>query len=590
MKTLRQKLIIYFSIILLSVTLSLCIYYYDINKNVLETNLISTTENNIEYIHSNMNKLLVRCEKLSDYIYLNRSIGKILVRDYDNQNKDYNNLDLDIMAAYNSLRERVDNETISPYISSILIKGKNGKYIKYGMESDYFMEDKLMKNTWFSENINEQTMRWLGIKKNDAKIRLHEYTIPIVRTVISADTHKTIGWQFISISPNLIAEALEDFEFQKRDILLIYDQQFHCIYSNRGELQGEDISSILTAAEGEKYPMVNYDNKSWIQVSNTSAYTGFTIVQLVNYKVIEQQNKMLVNSTCMVLGVSISLAIFLTFFLSNNLTKPLKRISKKMGQISSGDFTRTKELEGTDEIGILGKGINDLAQNIDELLGKIRKEEALKKELEYKTLQSQVNPHFVYNVLNSIRIMSELQGESGIQKMVTNFGELLKEVSKGVDEYITIEKEFELLDRYIYIQKIRKKGLIRVNYKISASCQNCKILKFILQPLVENAIIHGLEGKKGMGYLTITAEPAGEDMCVMIKDNGVGITAKERAQMFTKETGSGVKYNNLGVKSVKERIQLLYGKEYGVFYESEVGEYTVVKVLLPREKMEDDNV
>lgn len=590
MKTLRQKLIIYFSIILLSVTLSLCIYYYDINKNVLETNLISTTENNIEYIHSNMNKLLVRCEKLSDYIYLDRSIGKILVRDYDNQNKDYNNLDLDIMAAYNSLRERVDNETISPYISSILIKGKNGKYIKYGMESDYFMQDELMENTWFSENINEQTMQWLGIKKNDAKIRLHEFTLPIVRTVISPDTHKTIGWQFISISPNLIAEALEDFEFQKRDILLIYDQQYHCIYSNRGELQGEDISGILTASEGEKYPMVNYDNKSWIQVSNTSAYTGFTIVQLVDYKVIEQQNKMLVNSTCMVLGVSISLAIFLTFFLSNNLTKPLKRISKKMGQISSGDFTRTKELEGTDEIGILGKGINDLAQNIDELLGKIRKEEALKKELEYKTLQSQVNPHFVYNVLNSIRIMSELQGESGIQKMVTNFGELLKEVSKGVDEYITIEKEFELLDRYIYIQKIRKKGLIRVNYKISASCQNCKILKFILQPLVENAIIHGLEGKKGMGYLTITAEPAGEDMCVMIRDNGVGMTAKERAQIFTKETARGVKYNSLGVKSVKERIQLLYGKGYGVFYESEAGEYTVVKILLPREKMEDDNV
>ena len=220
----------------------------------------------------------------------------------------------------------------------------------------------------------------------------------------------------------------------------------------------------------------------------------------------------------------------------------------------------------------------------------MRREEALKKELEYKTLQSQINPHFVYNVLNSIKIMAQLQGADSIYTMVESFGELLKEVSKGVDDKITIQKEFELLERYVYLQKIRKKGLIRTEYQIEPGCENALIIKFLLQPLVENAILHGFERKKGMEIIQISARREGDNLLILIRDNGIGMTEEEISQLFRTNPESKIQYNKIGVKNIQERIQILYGTEYGLSYESEPDRYTIVSVLLPFESKRGEDI
>lgn len=589
MKTLKGKLILYFSSILLSVTLCLCFYYFYMNCRSQKEELIRNTKTNIEYFQGNINKMLFRCEKLSDYIYLNRAVGKVLIRNYEDESKTYYNYDQDIAGAINALMIRIDNDIVSDYIRGITIKGNNGKVIKYGIEADYVNLDSLENQDWFKENVGNHTMQWLPIVKNDSEIREKDYLIPIVRHIISSDTHKSIGWQFISVSPNIIEEAIDNFEFQNRDILFVYDRKGNCVYSNKKELVGVDIHNIVNSWS-EEQEIVNFADQKWIKTDNYSEYSGLTIVQLVDYQVIEDQTKVLFVSTCIVLIITITVAISMTVTLSNNLTKPIKRIMDRMSQISEGDFSQDRELEGKDEIGILGKGINDLAGNVNRLMNQIKEEEAKKKELEYRTLQSQINPHFVYNTLNSIRIMAELQGAKGICDMVIHFGELLKEVSKGVDDKITIEQEFSLVEHYIYLQKIRRKGLIRTEYAVEPGCEKGMIIKFLLQPLVENSVIHGLEGKKGMGFLWIGAKKQGDNLLITIKDNGVGLTREETEQIFTAGNQKGVHYNKVGVKNVQERIQLLYGEQYGLSFESRKGEYTLVKVILPFEKepvMED---
>ena len=132
--------------------------------------------------------------------------------------------------------------------------------------------------------------------------------------------------------------------------------------------------------------------------------------------------------------------------------------------------------------------------------------------------------------------------------------------------------------------------MIRTEYAVEPGCEKGMIIKFLLQPLVENSVIHGLEGKKGMGFLWIGAKKQGDNLLITIKDNGVGLTREETEQIFTAGNQKGVHYNKVGVNNVQERIQLLYGEQYGLSFESRKGEYTLVKVILPFEKepvMED---
>ncbi|MDD3415617.1 MAG: histidine kinase [Lachnospiraceae bacterium] len=588
LKTIKRRLIAYFSIAFLTVSLAICCYYFYMNYRIQEEELIQNVTNNIDYFQSNINKMLMRCEQFSDKIYYDNNIAKVLIRKYVPE-KSYYNIDRDLVDAIGDISLYLDNDIIAKYIRGMIIKGNNGEVIKYGEDADYVNVSELESMEWFRENKTNNYVEWLPMIENTSKVSKIKYQIPIARQIITSYTYKSIGWQFISISPSIIRDTVEDYELQNDDILLIYDSDYNCMYSNKTELFGTNLEDTISAwGENRR---VNYNDQTWFMVKNHSEYSGITIVQLIDYKVFRKQIDLLIKSTSVVILIVLIVIFSMTIVLSNSLTKPISRITGKMKLISKGDFTVDKSLEGDDEIGTLGQGINKLAQSVDLLMKQIREEEAKKKELEYKTLQSQINPHFVYNVLNSVRIMAKLQGADSVCTMVENFGELLKEVSKGVDDKIPLEKEFELTERYVYLQKIRKKGLIRTEYEIEKGCEKCLIIKFLLQPLVENAILHGFEGKKGMEFIHISAHRSGDDLLILIHDNGRGMTEEDIAGLFESNSDEKVQYNKVGVKNIQERIQLLYGPQYGLTYESKVDEYTIVKVILPFEvERGEDNV
>lgn len=586
LKTIKGKLIAYFSVSFLAVMIIICIYYYYTNYHLQEEQLIDSTTANIGYIQSNINRMLMRCEEFSDKIYYDDKITKTLRRDYS-QPKDYYNLDGDLVDAINNISLYLDNDIISKYIRGIIISGNNGNLIKYGEDADYLNIDNLEKMQWFQENKNNSNVEWAAMMENSSPVSRDKYQIPFVRKIISLYTGRNEGWFFVSVSPSIITDAIKDYEVSSGDILLVCDKEKNCIYSTSQDLIGDNVDSIVSLC-ADKNP-INWNDQKWVGVKNYSTYSGFTVVQLMNYRIFQEQSEILKQSTFIVIFIMLIVVFFLIILLSNILTKPLSRIVKRMKVISEGDFSVDRSLEGDDEIGILGKGINQLTQSVASLMDQIRKEEARKKELEYKTLQSQINPHFVYNVLNSIKIMAKLQSADSIYTMVESFGELLKEVSKGVDDKITIVKEFELLERYVYLQKIKKKGLIRTEYSLESGCENGLIIKFLLQPLVENAILHGFEKKKGMEIIKISASRQNDNLLVRIEDNGIGMTKEEIKKLFENDNVEKSQYNQIGVKNIQERIKILYGPQYGLSYESEINKYTIVNILLPFEEKEREN-
>lgn len=580
LKTIKGKLIISLSSVCMLVTMILSLYFFNSNYQAQKKELTEMSSANLVYFESNVNKMLERCSLLSDKIYFNRNIAKVLLRDYYSSQKQ--NLDRDLSEAIRDISDYLSNDIISSYVTGIIIKGKNGQTIKYGVDADYYDIEMLEKEPWFIENRSNSEIKWLPIIENTSEKTVSRYYIPLVRKCISMDGRKEIGWQFITVTSDLVRDAIQDYNFREDEILIVYDSNDTCVYSNKGSIEQENLDQILENYDEEE--LLNYNGQRWYALQNVSEYTGLTFLHLINYRYFENEVKTLYRSSFLAIFMSVSMAVLLTIVLSNILTRPIQRVMKKLELISRGDFSVDESLNGDDEIGNIGRGINNLAQNVEVLMERVREEERQKKEYEYKILQSQINPHFVYNVLNSIRIMANLQGADNISNITENFGGLLKEVSKGVDDKVTVTEEFKLTEKYVYLQKLRRKGLLQCECEIEPGCEHDLVLKFMLQPLIENSILHGLENKKGIGRIRIRANHQDDRLLITIWDNGEGMTSQEIENLMnTRKQPSIGQYNKVGVRNVQERIQLIYGPEYGLCYESEKGEFTKVTVVLPRE-------
>lgn len=214
-----------------------------------------------------------------------------------------------------------------------------------------------------------------------------------------------------------------------------------CVYASTPNYVGRDMSSLSEIVNKEQnFSMYNFNGEKMQAVYSRSEYSGFSLVYMLNYKVIQEQNITITKMMFAIIAITITISLLLTLFLTTNLTDPLTKVISRVKGIALKEYNPVPEIEGEDEIGILGKEINILGSRVKQLINDVKENEKAKKDLEFKVLQNQINPHFIYNVLNSVRIMSEVQKSDGIYNTVTALGELLRETSKGTSDEITIRQ------------------------------------------------------------------------------------------------------------------------------------------------------
>ncbi|NLK87584.1 MAG: histidine kinase [Clostridiaceae bacterium] len=583
LNTLKDKIIVGFSIILALVSFFIIAYYYNYTKSKLEERAVENTQSNIRYLLSNVDKQLAQCSALSDWIFINRNIDKVLVRDYRNETHNYN---LDISTALKVIEDRITSSSIGGYVTSLVIRGNNGVQLTFGIETDYLDYAEMYQKDWFIQGKDEIVAVFNGIEDNLSRMRASDYFLPIARSIIFSDSRKKIGWQMLAFSPDVIGDSLKSFDLTEGDVIFLLDEKGRCVYSSQGQYLAKNMQEqgLFELIKGDAGETVGYfKDKKVLAVHEKSDYSGLRIVQLVDYRQIESQKGAAAKMAFVIIFISLTVSILCSAFLSTNITKPIRRLLAHMDRISGGDFRPDPALEGNDEMGILGKGMNKLSSNVELLMNRIKDEEKAKSELEFKVLQNQINPHFIYNVLNSIKVMAMLQKAEGISETATALGVLLKETSKGKADRITIKEELYLLDKYIDIQKVRKKGMIQVSYTVEEGLEEYRIPRFTLQPIAENAIVHGFEGKRGMGMIEVSVMSAGEDIVIEVRDNGAGIPEGRLGSILDATDSESNKYNRVGLKNINERIKLIYGQEYGISVESRYNEYTSVKVLIHKE-------
>ncbi len=591
--SLKQRLIVSFTSVLFIMCVGVSLILFGYTRSVLKENTISGARVNLGYLMDNVDSRLKQGEELSNWILVNRNFERVLIRNYSGADPNANR-SLDIQTTYNLVYDHMLRSSISGYILSIVIYGYNDVIVRVYEEADGITLSSLVTCSWFYDGMNAgNRMVWPGIKKNISyQIGAKPEILPIVRPIIFADTLKQIGFHAIAFHPDLLRDVCMRYGSAVTDPVLLVDRDGESIYESQ-EDTGFDATAAALYVGGSETASGHFVTETAglkkLVCFQTSAYSGMTAYQVMDFNEYKDRQVTAITISAVIL-TAITVSVLLTVFLSVRLTRPLERIHQRMARIARGDFARDPALEGTDEIGRLGRGINDLATSVDSLLERNLREEREKKALEFKLLQNQVNPHFIYNALNSIRMMAMIQKSQGIYDTANALGALLKETSKGALEKIPLREEFYLLEQFIHIHNIRKKGLIHATMDLEPGIADRLIVRFLLQPIVENAILHGFEGKKGICRLWISAIGEGGAIRVTVRDDGLGMPPERLASLFEeKPETEGGRFNRVGIWNVQEQIRHVYGDAYGMTVESVVGVGTTVTIRIPEEGEHDSN-
>ena len=418
-------------------------------------------------------------------------------------------------------------------------------------------------------------------------------TIPLTRKLTLSGTGRE-AHICAFVSPALITAALKGFTMPEGSSLLW--QMGGRYYGINGNILTEEPLSDIPAEQldvdmlddsTEVYSIAaGYDAQ--LMVRYPIGVHDLYLIEIIPNGPLQRQISYLSDSLVISLLAILVLGLLLAFLLHRMITPPITALQNRITKISSGDFSFDPAIEWNNELGDIGRGINSMSASVTALMDHRLEDEKQKQDLEYRMLQNQINPHFIYNTLNSIKWMATIQHAPGIAEMVTALSRLLKSVSKSNERLVPLYEEFALLNDYFTIQQYRYGGTITLDVSYIEDEKlnhSCLIPRFTLQPLVENAIFHGIEPKGSAGEVTLRVErdTANGDVLIRLTDDGIGMTAEQAAKAL-QEPGpeeAAAKYRHVGMWNVHKRLQYSFGEAYGLSIESEPGVGTTVMVRLP---------
>lgn len=418
-------------------------------------------------------------------------------------------------------------------------------------------------------------------------------TIPLTRKLTLSGTGRE-AHICAFVSPALITAALKGFTMPEGSSLLW--QMGGRYYGINGNILTEEPLSDIPAEQldvdmlddsTEVYSIAaGYDAQ--LMVRYPIGVHDLYLIEIIPNGPLQRQIPYLSDSLVISLLAILVLGLLLAFLLHRMITPPITALQNRITKISSGDFSFDPAIEWNNELGDIGRGINSMSVSVTALMDHRLEDEKQKQDLEYRMLQNQINPHFIYNTLNSIKWMATIQHAPGIAEMVTALSRLLKSVSKSNERLVPLYEEFALLNDYFTIQQYRYGGTITLDVSYIEDEKlnhSCLIPRFTLQPLVENAIFHGIEPKGSAGEVTLRVErdTANGDVLIRLTDDGIGMTAEQAAKAL-QEPGpeeAAAKYRHVGMWNVHKRLQYSFGEAYGLSIESEPGVGTTVMVRLP---------
>ena len=549
---------------------------------MLQNGRRTVEEHTVQMVHqvqTSMDIYIGMVEKIADYI--NKSLCNSTV--FQARTTEELEQADDAQATYDMLEKIASSY---PEIVGILIATDNDLYVSDGMTR--LSRDPFYKEKWYQQaqqNPEDVVIVSNAIGRNI--IGVQEYSVDDVfslsKAIRSPESGEVIGVLLMDVSHEIIQGSINQATIGERGFVFVLDQENNMVYTPVNDLvyridplllnQGAE-SAVNTYIKGTKYQ---------IQYS-TSEYTGWKTVGV--FSVDEMMAGTYLVLTVMAGGVALTLILVLiaSGHLADSITEPILKLRMLMKEAEQGDLKVRFEGTSTDEIGELGQSFNNMIDRIDELVHMVYLEQQSKRNAELKSLQEQIKPHFLYNTLDTISWMARDYDAEDIVHLVDALSNMFRiGLSHGKD-FITLKEEATHITNYLYIQKIRYKDKLQYVLDIPQELMEYYVPKLILQPLVENAIYHGIKAKRG-GTIRVLGQQEEGKLVLIVKDDGAGVSPErlQELQEGLAATAPLSEKNGFGLFYIQERIRLCYGGEYGVTIESVQGEGTKVMITLPEE-------
>ena len=464
-------------------------------------------------------------------------------------------------------------------IETIAIFPENSDMFYYCTKENINPAYDVREEKWYSRILEKEGAQALiGIHQNGSLQARQHYCVTIGRSIYSAYESKLLGTIIINVNVQDLQELWPESDQNRQEKFYLVDDENRVVFSDSSEETGgqfsrSDLSVGISSCEIEG---VLYD----VMVSE-SGYQGWKSVKMIMRSKLDKEIAVVPYMTITLVLILIGLAVLVSLFISKIFTRPLQELYVKMRRFEA-EKSGNPLPENQVEIKGLSRSYNRMIEEINSLTIKNYETELQLRRAELMALQSQINPHFIYNTLNSIKWMADMQGS---KRMVTALDSLIKLMqfsSKNCQEVIRIQDEIDLIKDYINLINLKYFDRIVTLIRVEPGVERYETLKFLLQPIVENSIYHGFNKMTQSCAIKINISRKGDRILYEVIDNGKGMSREKIRQALKEERSENShSFNKIGLYNVNKRIQYTFGGDYGVKIDSELGRYTRVLVEIP---------
>ncbi|WP_141504316.1 cache domain-containing sensor histidine kinase [Paenibacillus luteus] len=582
---LKEKFLFSYLIIIVSITLLISLANYYISETSLKQisynyseYLMSQIGNNMETLTSDLDQTLLMYVNAEDVFPYLRGEAE---SNYFLQYKAIN-------------RKMIKNLEAKPYLMGAFVQDKQEQWYHYNFVKNTVSEYRHQLNIDLQEVKDYKgSAKWTPGEGDE------EGAIIVSRALYDPGTYEYLGIIGAIVEDDYIrsiyhnvdrVDGGEFFIFNENGQLLIYDTPDRKRYINQ-VLASHDLS----LADGQT--SFRNEGKDYIATTKTITDKKWKLVNIISVNELRKHTDALkywIFYTCLIAMIG---ALILAYLFSHQITANVRKLLNSIKHISQGNFKVQATIpKGRDEIAILGTKFNQMSEQIEQLIDTVTSEKLLKQEAEYKSLafeykalQAQINPHFLYNTLEFINCNALMLETDKVSQMVCLLGDLLRDTFRNKKHIITLEEELHYIKKYLDIHQTIYTDKIFATYEIDSALLQTSVPNFILQPIVENAIVHGMEGISGMGLIQIVCRRE-NDLCIIeIKDNGIGIAPDIQESLLRVEDTERREDEHykesepakIGIRSVNKRVKLMFGAAYGLSIVSMPGTETVVSISIP---------